>query len=111
MRRLAIVLMAMSAATAASAQGFAHPTYRPHGFGDPPAARRQAPGFGDPGYALPRQPPADPAYKAHKAPNLSEPFGGEVQGFKPYKPWKGTSVYGDQPFNTYRPKYGSTYGN
>ncbi len=114
MRRLAIVLLAMSAGTAASAQDYMNnPNLKPRGhfFGNPQPTQPSSPGFSSPSYALPRQPPAYPAYKPHTAPTLSEPIGGEVPGFKPYKPWKGNSVYGDQPYNTYRPKYGSTYGN
>ena len=109
MRRLWIVLLALSVGTAAAAQGFAHPTYRPHGFGNPPAAERRKPDYQLPQANPTHRPSSHTAIGAPLKPLAPIGSMDQGQGSSAYKPLGDDSSVYINPYKRSAPRYGSTY--
>jgi hypothetical protein len=96
MRHLAIAALALSVATAASAQDYMNQP-KPGGtlFGQKPPAQKANPGPTWPAASTPYQPYKPPVYQAHAAPKPpASPD--NTDGGEAFKPFKGTSVYSER---------------
>jgi hypothetical protein len=96
MRQLAIAVLALCMATAASAQDYMHqPKAGGTLFGQKPPAQKASPGFAGSTASTPYQPYQPPAYQPHATPKPpASP--GDTDGGEGFKPFKGSSVYSDR---------------
>ena len=93
MQQLAIAALALSMATAASAQDYMHqPKAGGTLFGQKPPAHRASPGFSGPAAPSFYHPPT---YQSHAAPRPPASPGVTDSG-EAFKPFKGSSVYSDR---------------
>jgi hypothetical protein len=104
MRQLAIAVLVLSMATAASAQDLMHqPKAGGTLFGQKPPAQKASPGFAGSGVYTPVQPYQPPAYKPYAAPAAPK-SPGNTDGGEPFKPFRGSSTYSDPYKKPAKPK-------